>query len=68
MTVSDRRMDYCPDPNTTVICGHDGQGQPQGCYCSQSPYVHFCRDEVLTVWDYAPFGMGMVEELFLRGI
>ncbi len=60
VTVSDKRIPYCPDPNTTVICGQDHMGQPQACHCSESPYSHFYRAEVMSANDYYPFGMGMV--------
>ena len=60
VTVSDRRVPYCPDPTETVICGTDGMGQPQACECAMSPYTHYYKAEVVSANDYYPFGMGMV--------
>ncbi len=67
VTVSDVRIPYCPDPNTTVICGQDGMGQPQACHCSESPYSHFYKAEVVSANDYYPFGMGMVGRSYSSG-
>ncbi|MCG2617846.1 hypothetical protein LZZ85_26330 [Terrimonas sp. NA20] len=58
VTVSDKRVPYCPEDNPNVYCGTDGMGQPQVCACSSSSYSYFFRAEVVSANDHYPFGTG----------